>query len=147
MLPDPRFEGKPNYEAASFEELWNTPLFAGSDITFGAQITAALRPGQEVYNMVSDLGTEFGATAAIGPQLKRAFMEGILQPLSDHPRDVIRIILHWAPTEGLYTNALGEIARRTCCSTSKRARRPETMAALPGWLGSPLWLGRDTFGR
>lgn len=141
LLPDPRFEGQPNYQAGSFEELWDKPLFENSDRTFGQQITAALRPGQEVYQMVSELGAEFASAALVGPLLARAYNRHFLAPLSQRPRDVIRILIHWAPTDDMFPNALAAVARENLAELSLASRAPQPGEVPAGLYGLTV-LGR-----
>lgn len=105
-----------NWRAADFETLWGMHMLGASGPTVGDQITAAMRPGNDIRDQLDEIADSF---PPVDPRWsgdlhpRRAYREGFVDPLVRNPRAGMLSIIHWTPNYGLSGEDRDDISRAT----------------------------------
>jgi hypothetical protein len=99
--------GTQNWQADSFEALWNKPVRTDDAAeTFETVITAGMKPGGELYEQLHGMSEKFPASESVAWGFlgtlapRRGFLEGFFNPMAADPYMGLRRIIHYDPSRG-----------------------------------------------
>lgn len=104
--PDPSRaaeNGVQNWQKASLEELWNSPVHSGTASTFGSEIEESMRTGdlhEELGGMADKFPEEQDTAVVFTVHPRQAFREGFLARLVSNPRGGLLEIINFSPSRG-----------------------------------------------